>query len=85
MQRRKAEPVYHGHVPAPVQHLPTSDRDSRYLAELGISDGEGGSASTRSYATSSTNNHSAGLTIGENSSRHTEERKHEVIATVRGR
>jgi hypothetical protein len=44
--------------------------------------GEGGSASTRNYA-SSTNNHSAGLTIGENSSRHTEERKHEAIATVR--
>src|SRR5580693_3548025 len=44
--------------------------------------GEGGSASTRNYA-SSTNNHSAGLTIGENSSRHSEERKHEAIATVR--
>jgi len=44
--------------------------------------GEGGSASTRNYA-SSTNNHSLGLTIGENSSRHTEERKHEAIATVR--
>jgi len=44
--------------------------------------GEGGSASTRNYA-SSTSNHSAGLTIGENSSRHTEERKHEAIATVR--
>jgi hypothetical protein len=44
--------------------------------------GEGESASTRNYA-SSTNNHSAGLTIGENSSRHTEERKHEAIATVR--
>ncbi len=44
--------------------------------------GEGGSASTRNYASSSSN-HSAGLTIGENSSRHTEERKHEAIATVR--
>jgi hypothetical protein len=44
--------------------------------------GEGESASTRNYA-SSTNNHSAGLTIGENSSRHSEERKHEAIATVR--
>jgi hypothetical protein len=44
--------------------------------------GEGESASTRNYA-SSTSNHSAGLTIGENSSRHTEERKHEAIATVR--
>lgn len=44
--------------------------------------GEGGSASTRNYA-SSTSNHSAGLSIGENSSRHSEERKHEAIATVR--
>jgi hypothetical protein len=44
--------------------------------------GEGGSASTRNYATS-TNNHSAGMSIGENSSRHSEERKHEAIATVR--
>lgn len=44
--------------------------------------GEGGSASTRNYA-SSTNNHSVGMSIGENSSRHTEERKHEAIATVR--
>lgn len=44
--------------------------------------GEGESASTRNYA-SSTNNHSAGLTIGENSSRRSEERKHEAIATVR--
>src|ERR1700680_4718098 len=33
------------------------------------------SAGTRNYASSS-KNHSAGLSIGENSSRHTEERKH---------
>jgi hypothetical protein len=44
--------------------------------------GEGGTASTRNYASSS-NNHQLGLTVGENSSRHTEERKHEAIATVR--
>ncbi len=44
--------------------------------------GVGNSAGTRNYASSS-NNHSAGLSIGENSSRHTEERKHEAIATVR--
>jgi hypothetical protein len=44
--------------------------------------GEGGTASTRNYASSS-NNHSVGLTLGENSSRHSEERKHEAIATVR--
>lgn len=44
--------------------------------------GEGGSAGTRNYASSSHTN-SAGLTIGENSSRHTEERKHEALATVR--
>jgi hypothetical protein len=30
-----------------------------------------------------TNSHYAGLSIGENESRHTEERKHEAIATVR--
>jgi hypothetical protein len=44
--------------------------------------GGGQSAGTRNYASSS-NNHSAGLSIGENSSRHTEERKHEAIVTVR--
>jgi hypothetical protein len=44
--------------------------------------GEGGTASTRNYASTSHNN-SVGLTIGENSSRHNEERKHEAIATVR--
>jgi hypothetical protein len=44
--------------------------------------GEGSSAGTRNYASSS-NNHQVGLSIGENSSRHTEERKHEAIATVR--
>jgi hypothetical protein len=44
--------------------------------------GGGSSAGTRNYASSSSN-HSAGLTVGENSSRHSEERKHEAIATVR--
>ena len=44
--------------------------------------GGGESAGSRNYASSS-RNHSAGLSIGENSSRHTEERKHEAIATVR--
>ena len=44
--------------------------------------GAGESEGTRNYASSS-NNHQVGLTIGENSSRRTEERKHEAIATVR--
>ena len=44
--------------------------------------GAGESEGTRNYASSSSN-HQVGLTIGENSSRHTEERKHEAIATVR--
>ncbi len=44
--------------------------------------GGGESSGTRNY-TSSSNNRYAGVTLGENSSRHTEERKHEAIATVR--
>jgi hypothetical protein len=44
--------------------------------------GFGSSQGTRNYASSS-NNHSGGLSIGENESRHTEERKHEAIVTVR--
>jgi hypothetical protein len=44
--------------------------------------GGGSSASTRNYASSSGNRY-AGLSIGENESRRTEERKHEAIATVR--
>ena len=44
--------------------------------------GEGSSAGTRNYASSSSN-HNVGMTIGENESRRTEERKHEAIATVR--
>ena len=44
--------------------------------------GGGSSASTRNY-TSSSSNRNVGLTIGENESRRTEERKHEAIATVR--
>jgi hypothetical protein len=44
--------------------------------------GAGESSGTRNYSSSS-NNHNLGLTVGENSSRHTEERKHEAIATVR--
>ncbi|HUA20013.1 MAG TPA: hypothetical protein VMB25_14795 [Bryobacteraceae bacterium] len=42
----------------------------------------GQSEGTRNYASSS-NSHSGGLSIGENDSRRTEERKHEAIATVR--
>jgi hypothetical protein len=42
----------------------------------------GQSEGTRNYASSSSS-HSGGLSIGENDSRHTEERKHEAIATVR--
>lgn len=44
--------------------------------------GGGESAGTRNYASSS-NNRYAGITVGENSSRHSEERKHEAMATVR--
>jgi len=46
--------------------------------QLGAGETEG----TRNYASSSSN-HQVGLTIGENSSRRSEERKHEAIATVR--
>jgi hypothetical protein len=44
--------------------------------------GSGSSASTRNYASSSSNRN-IGLTIGENENRRTEERKHEAMATVR--
>lgn len=44
--------------------------------------GEGSSAGTRNYASSSSNR-SVGITIGENDNRRTEERKHEALATVR--
>lgn len=44
--------------------------------------GGGETAGTRNYSTSSHNRY-AGVTIGENSNRHTEERKHEAIVTVR--
>lgn len=44
--------------------------------------GGGSSQGTRNYSSSSSN-HYGGLTIGENDSRRTEERKHEAIATVR--
>ena len=44
--------------------------------------GGGSSASTRNFASSSSNR-TAALTIGETESRRTEERKHEAIATVR--
>jgi len=44
--------------------------------------GDAQSTGTRNYASSSSN-HSLGITIGENESRRTEERKHEAIATVR--
>jgi hypothetical protein len=46
--------------------------------QIGNSSSEG----LRNYSTSSSN-HSGGLTIGENESARTEERKHEAIATVR--
>ena len=46
--------------------------------QIGSSSSEG----LRNYANSS-NSHSGGLTIGENDSRHDEQRKHEAIATVR--
>jgi hypothetical protein len=44
--------------------------------------GGGNSAGTRNYATTSSNRN-LGMSIGENESRRTEERKHEAIATVR--
>jgi len=44
--------------------------------------GGGESAGTRNYSSSSSNRY-AGITIGENDSRKTEQRKHEAIATVR--
>ena len=44
--------------------------------------GFGSSEGLRNYSSSSSN-HSGGLTIGENDSTRTEERKHEAIATVR--
>jgi hypothetical protein len=44
--------------------------------------GSGSSEGLRNYSTTSSN-HSGGLSIGENDSRRTEERKHEAIATVR--
>ena len=44
--------------------------------------GTGESEATR-YAGSSSSNHYGGITIGENDSRHSEERKHEAIVTVR--
>jgi len=44
--------------------------------------GAGESEATR-YSSSSSSNHSGGITIGENDSRRSEERKHEAIVTVR--
>ena len=44
--------------------------------------GGGSSQGTRNYASSSSNRN-LGMSIGENESRRTEERKHEAIATVR--
>jgi len=44
--------------------------------------GGGSSEGTRNYSSSSSNRY-VGMTIGENDSRKTEERKHEAIATVR--
>lgn len=44
--------------------------------------GGGSSAGTRNYSSSSSNRY-AGVTVGENESHRTEERKHEAIATVR--
>jgi hypothetical protein len=46
--------------------------------QIGAASSEG----LRNYSSSSSN-HSGGLSIGENDSRRTEERKHEAIATVR--
>jgi len=44
--------------------------------------GAGESEASR-YSSSSSSNHSGGITIGENDSRRSEERKHEAIVTVR--
>ncbi len=44
--------------------------------------GTGESQASR-YSSSSSSNHSGGITIGENESRRSEERKHEAIVTVR--
>ena len=44
--------------------------------------GPGSSEGLRNYSSSSSN-HSGAVSIGENDSRRTEERKHEAIATVR--
>jgi hypothetical protein len=44
--------------------------------------GGGSAGSTRNVSASSSNRY-AGLTIGENESRHSQERKHEAMATVR--
>lgn len=44
--------------------------------------GNGSSEGLRNYSSSSSN-HSGGMTIGENDSARTEQRKHEAIATVR--
>ena len=44
--------------------------------------GAGESEAAR-YSSSSSSNHSGGITIGENESRRTEERKHEAVVTVR--
>jgi hypothetical protein len=44
--------------------------------------GGGESAGTRNYSNSSSNRN-VGVTIGENESHHTEQRRHEAIATVR--
>ena len=44
--------------------------------------GTGESEASR-YSGSSSSNHYGGITIGENDSRHSEERKHEAIVTVR--
>ena len=44
--------------------------------------GAGESEASR-YSSSSASNHSGGITIGENDSRRSEERKHEAIVTVR--
>jgi hypothetical protein len=44
--------------------------------------GAGESQASR-YSSSSSSNHSGGITIGENDSRHIEERKHEAVVTLR--
>jgi hypothetical protein len=42
-----------------------------------------GESQASRYSSSSSSNHSGGITIGENDSRRTEERKHEAVVTVR--